>query len=83
VASMPPEELRATWHLIETDGTRLIAGRAGVALLEHIPTTRLLGRALRGLRLFWIAGAADWIVKNGRGWLSRWVPDVPAPRRVP
>jgi predicted DCC family thiol-disulfide oxidoreductase YuxK len=79
VAGIPEEEVYASWHLIEPNGDRLVGGNAGIALLEQVRLTRPLGRLLRWARLSAAVAAVDRFLKEHRGRLNRFVPDVPAP----
>lgn len=83
VQRIPKAELEASWQLIEPDGTRLTLGRAGVAAMEHIRVTRPMGKALRVLRLEGLATGVNLVMRGGRGFLGRVVPDRPGPRRPP
>jgi predicted DCC family thiol-disulfide oxidoreductase YuxK len=75
--------IEESWQLIEVDGRRLTHGDALVRLLELLPATRWLGRALRAGRLTWLATALDRVISKARPFASRFVPDRPGPRRWP
>ena len=51
VARIPEQDVQASWQLIEPTGVRLMHGPAAIRLLEYLPATGWLGRALRTLRL--------------------------------
>lgn len=71
------------WHLVTEDGEDLTGGKGGVALLELLPATRLVGRTLRVTHLHWLAGIGDFALDKLRGRLGRFVPEGPGPERFP
>ena len=80
-----PEELRTdSWWIILCDGTP-IPGKhgGGVALLRQLHRTRRLGLLLSAFHLTPFIDALDRCFAIWRRWLSRFVPDGPAPRRYP
>ncbi len=76
-------QLKDSWQLIETDGTRLVKGRALVRLLGLLPALAWLGRVLSSLHLYALAGVVDQAISKSRPFLSRLVRDAPGPRRPP
>ncbi len=82
-ARISETEQDESWHLILTDGTRLMKTEAGLVLLETLRPTRWLGRALRRLRLAWLVAAANWFFHVIRAPAGRFVPDVPPIKRWP
>ncbi len=81
VVFLTEDEVKESWRIIEPDGTRLVKGEAGIALLEHLDVTRWLGRLLRALRLTPLVGAVDWVISKLRPWLSHLVKKGPPFRR--
>jgi len=77
------EERAAHWHLIQPDGTDLIGGAAVLALLEALPPTRLIGRAVRSLRMEKLLTAIDGFIGRKRSRLGDFVKDRPGPIRYP
>ncbi len=77
------EQIQDSWQLIECDGRRLVKGRALVRLLGLLPAFAWLGKLLGVLRLYFLAGLIDRAISRSRPFLSRFVPDVPGPRRPP
>ena len=80
-----PEELRTdSWWIILCDGTP-IPGKhgGGVTLLRQLHRTRRLGLLLAVFHLTPFIDALDRCFAIWRRWLSRFVPDGPAPRRYP
>jgi predicted DCC family thiol-disulfide oxidoreductase YuxK len=82
-ARIPQGEVAASWQLIEPSGVRMMHGPAAVRLLEHIPATRPLGRALRALRLTFLLTAVNRLLGCIRRPLRRFFPNRRVPRRWP
>jgi hypothetical protein len=82
-ARIPANEVDESWQLIEPTGTRLMHGPAGIRLLEYLPATRWLGRALRSLRLTPLVTALNRLLSRVRKPLGRFFPDPQLPRRWP
>jgi hypothetical protein len=84
LSSIPEEKRLLSWWIVLRDGTP-IPGDAGggIALLIELPGTRMLGNLLKTLRLSPVVDTLDKLVASHRGLLSRFVPDVTAPRRYP
>lgn len=80
---MTEEEAREHWHLVMPDGTDLVKGEAGITLLELLPLTRGLGRALRAMALYPVVDAIDWSLDKARTKLGWTVADLPGPERYP
>ncbi|MFN2526186.1 MAG: hypothetical protein ABR505_07975 [Actinomycetota bacterium] len=80
---IPKTDFDRSWQFILPDGTRLMFGRASVALLEHLPTTRPLGKIIRTLHLYWLVGAINKVFSWLRPHLGRFVADSPGPHRWP
>jgi predicted DCC family thiol-disulfide oxidoreductase YuxK len=83
VARIPEQQVQASWQLIEPTGVRLMHGPAGIRLLEHVPATRWLGRALRALRLTPLVTAVNRVLGRIRKPLARFFPNPQRPRRWP
>jgi predicted DCC family thiol-disulfide oxidoreductase YuxK len=83
VARIPERDVQASWQLIEPSGVRLMHGPAGIRLLEYLPATGWLGRALRTLRLTWLVTALNRLLGRIRKPLGRFFPDQRRPRRWP
>jgi predicted DCC family thiol-disulfide oxidoreductase YuxK len=83
VARIPDQDVQASWQLIEPTGVRLMHGPAGIRLLEYLPATGWLGRALRRLRLTWLVTAGNRLLGRIRKPLGRFFPDQRRPRRWP
>ncbi len=82
-ARIPPEEISASWQLIEPTGVRMMLGPAGIRVLEYIPTTRWLAWLFRTLRLTWLATAVNRLLSRIRKPLARFFPNPRLPRRWP
>ena len=82
-ARIPADQVQASWQLIEPTGVRLMHGPAAVRLLEHIPATRGLGRALRRMRLTPLMTSGNRVLGRMRKPLARFFPDPRVPRRWP
>jgi len=82
-ARIPADQVQASWQLIEPTGVRSMHGPAAVRLLEHVPATRGLGRALRRLRLAPLLTAGNRLLGRVRKPLARFFPDPRVPRRWP
>lgn len=83
VVFLTEEQLKASWQLIECDGTRLTKGPAAVRLMELLRWTRWLGRLCRLRPLTRLVGWIDHAISVNRPRLSRLVPRGPGPRRWP
>ena len=83
VARIPEREVKESWQLIEPSGVRLMHGPAGIRLLEHLPATRWLGRALRGARLTGLVTAVNRMLGRVRKPMGRFFPGPQIPRRWP
>lgn len=83
VARIPEEDFKESWQLIEPSAVRLMHGPAGIRLLEHLPATRWLGRALRGFGLTGLVTAVNRVLGRIRKPLGRFFPDSRIPRRWP
>jgi hypothetical protein len=70
-------------QLIEPTGVRLMHGPAGIRLLEYLPATGGLGRALRRLQLTSLVTAVNRLLGRIRKPLGRFFPDQRRPRRWP
>lgn len=79
LAGIPDEERYSSWHLIDPDGRRFTRGQGGLVLLERLPATRLLGRAIPGR----LADRLYDVIARHRDRLGHLVPDRPGPRRPP
>ena len=82
-ARIPPDQIAASWQLIEPSGIRMMHGPAAVRLLEHVAVTRPLGRALRLLRLAPALTAVNRVLGRVRRPLHRFFPNPVVPRRWP
>lgn len=82
-ARIPQREVAASWQLIEPTGVRMMHGPAAVRLLEHIPATRFLGRAVRALRLTPVLTVVNRLLGRIRRPLRRFFPNPRVPRRWP
>lgn len=71
VVFLTEDQVRDSWRLYLPDGRRMTKGQAGTTLLELLGPTRLVGRALRRLRLEWLVGLVDKAVSRMRPLLSR------------
>lgn len=83
VPDLSEDDLYASWHLIEADGTRLTGRDAAMALLQHLRVTRSLAATIQRLSLEGVVGHINHFAKEHRGTLSRFVPDVDPPHRPP
>lgn len=84
LASVPEEMHAERWWIVLSDGRPVGGDRGGgVQLLREIPATRLIGRMLAYLGLSPLVDNLDHLVEASRRYLSRFVPDGPAPRRYP
>ena len=84
LASVGPARRSECWWLVLRDGTPVPGNRGGgVLLLIELDATRLLGAALRALRMSGLVDALDDLLARHRTRLGRLVPDGPAPRRDP
>ena len=83
VARIPERDVQQSWQLIEPSGLRLMHGPAAIRLLEYLPATGWLGRALRRLRLTASATAVNRLLGRIRKPLGRFFPDQERPRRWP
>lgn len=83
VARIPADDVQASWQLIEPTGVRLMHGPAAIRLLEHLPPTRWLGRALRIFRMTVLATAVNRVLGRIRKPLAPYFPDQRRPRRWP
>ncbi len=83
VNPIPDEDLDTSWQFVDPAGVRLEHGRALVALMSSLRATRWLGLAFARLRLYWLAGAVDWLIDKARPYLSHLVPDTSGPSRPP
>jgi hypothetical protein len=84
LASVPEGKWWDSWWIVLCDGTP-IPGKhgGGIALLLQIRRTRMLGRLLAILHFSPFVDALDRRFAVWRRWLSRFVPEGPAPRRYP
>lgn len=80
---IPDRQIEESWQLIEPDGTRLMRGEGGVALLDHVRLTRPIARLVTVLRLTWAIDLIDRVIYKLKPRLARVVPDAPGPRRPP
>lgn len=83
VVFLTEDQVKYSWQLIECDGTRHTKGDAAVRLMEHLRSTRWLGRLCRPRPLRRLVGAIDHLISLSRPKLSRIVPKVDGPRRWP
>ena len=84
LASVPEEKWTDTWWIVLCNGTP-IPGKhgGGIALLSQLHRTRRLGQVLAVFHLTPFIDALDRRFAIWRRWLSRFVPEGPAPRRYP
>jgi predicted DCC family thiol-disulfide oxidoreductase YuxK len=82
-ARIPPEQIAASWQLIEPTGVRSMHGPAVIRLLESLAATRWLGGAARTLRLAPALTAVNRMLGRIRRPLRRFFPDPRVPRRWP
>jgi predicted DCC family thiol-disulfide oxidoreductase YuxK len=83
VARIPADQVQASWQLIEPTGVRWMHGPAALRLLELIPATRNVGRAMRRLRLTTLMTAGNRLLGRIRKPLARFFPNPRVPRRWP
>lgn len=84
LADVDPERRTECWWFVLETGALIEGDRGGgVALLSHLGLTRAIGWFLsRSTMSRWIDRLDAWLAGK-RSWLSRFVPDGPAPRRYP
>ena len=83
VARIPEQHVQDSWQLIEPTGVRLMHGPAAIRLLEYLPATVWLARALQRLRLTALVTAVNRLLGRIRKPLARFFPDPRRPRRWP
>jgi predicted DCC family thiol-disulfide oxidoreductase YuxK len=83
VARLPQRDVQEAWQLIEPTGVRLMHGPAAIRLLEYLPETRWLGRALRRLQLTFLVTTVNRLLGRIRKPLALFYPDQRRPRRWP
>lgn len=82
-ARVPEDQIAESWQLIEPTGVRMMHGPAGIRVLECLPATALLGRALRLLRLTALVTLINHLLDRIRKPMGRFFPNPEVPRRWP
>ena len=83
VSLVPDSDRFKSFHVIEPAGRTSSRGSGVISALSIVRSTALLGRALRVLRASWFMDLLYAGVARSRGFLGRFVRDVPGPIRWP